>query len=100
MLANVNILKNLLVYARLRFVAVWQKMEKRGKAKWKKKKEKNNNKKRAVVSRCMLSPRFLTETKTFSDAAFPSCRVLTRCQEALWKVKKLLVAAQAVWKRC
>lgn len=38
MLANVNILKNLLVYARLRFVAVWQKMEKRGKAKWKKKK--------------------------------------------------------------
>lgn len=39
MLANVNILKNLLVFARLRLVAVWQKMEKRGKVKWKKKKK-------------------------------------------------------------
>lgn len=77
-----------------------RKWRKEAKQNGKKKKEKNNNKKRAVVSRCMLSPRFLTETKTFSDAAFPSCRVLTRCQEALWKVKKLLVAAQAVWKRC
>lgn len=45
----------------------------------------------------LLKPRL--SLMLFSDA-FPSCRVLTRCQEALWKVRKLLVAAQAVWKRC
>lgn len=72
MLANVNILKNLLVYARLRFVAVWQKMEKRGKAKWKKKKRKIITKRELLLADVCYLQGFLLKPRLSLMLLFPA----------------------------